>query len=122
MAEFPGRRPNLHAAFAAAVLAGAFAFPATAMASTYHCPSGQIYRVSKKTCESRAGNEQFIRHAQRAKHAAPRTRTASRAETDAAPRARPQAISPFGALAGPSLKCEPRAGAKCTPAKLFNLE
>ena len=116
------RTRRFHFAAAAALIGAAVALPVPS-AEAARCPSGQMYRPSKKTCESKAGNEQFMRHTKSVKRIAPRTRTRTASTASAtASQGRPQSASPFGALALPSLKCEARPGVKCTPAKLFNLE
>ena len=112
----------------AAALALCCALPAEA--ATPRCPSGQMYRVTKKVCAPVSQNLQFLsrgktRAAVRAASPSDRgtARVAIVSEANApVPAPRPLALSPYGALDLPSLKCADAASRKCTPAKLFNLE
>ena len=105
----------------AAVFAVCGVLPAEA--ATPRCPSGQMYRVTKKVCAPVSQNLQFLsrgktRAAVRAASPSARVATASDANAPV-PAPRPLALSPYGALDLPSLKCADAASRKCTPAKLF---
>ena len=127
----PGTRAGLAFLGSAAALAFCSVLPADA--ATYRCPSGQMYRVSKKTCAPVSQNLQFLGRARNRTNSAtaratspvdrPSSRIATISDANAPlPAPRPLALSPYGALDLPSLKCADVSPRKCTPAKLFNLE